>query len=95
MARQLLSIALTVDQHDDGDFYWMLLESFDNSMEFESFDNSMEFESLMESASGFETYIEALDAGYLMLKRLSDDLAIGPQDEFDDPGDPANSVNRP
>ncbi|CAN7681851.1 hypothetical protein LJR084_005631 [Variovorax sp. LjRoot84] len=86
MARQLLSIALTVDQHDDGDFYWMLLESFDNSMEFES---------LMESASGFETYIEALDAGYLMLKRLSDDLAIGPQDEFDDPGDPANSVNRP
>ena len=69
MARQFLSIALTVDQHDDGDFYWMLLESFDNSMEFES---------LMESASGFESYVEALDAGYVMLKRLSDDLGVGP-----------------
>jgi len=78
MARQLLSIALTVEQHDDGGFYWVLLESFDYSMEFES---------LMESASGFATYVEALDAGYLMLKRLSDDLSVGPQDDLGDLGE--------
>ena len=76
MTRQLVSIALTVDRHDDGRFYWILIESFDHSMVFEP---------LMESADGYATYIEALDAGYATLKRMPDDLAVGPQDEADGP----------
>ncbi|WP_436823489.1 hypothetical protein [Variovorax sp. DT-64] len=75
MARPLLSIALTVDQHDEGDFYWVLIESFDRSMEFEP---------LMESGKGFATYIGALEAGFLALKALSDDLMTGPRDEVDE-----------
>jgi hypothetical protein len=77
MAGQLISISLTVDQHDAGDYFWVLLESFDNSMEFEP---------LMEAATGFATYGDALHAGYVVLKGLSDDLDIGPreEDEVDD-----------
>jgi len=75
MAGQLISIALTVDQHDAGDYFWVLLESFDNSMEFEP---------LMEAATGFATYGDALQAGYVVLKGLSDDLSMGPREEGDD-----------
>lgn len=75
MAGQLISIALTVDQHDAGDYFWVLLESFDNSMEFEP---------LMEAATGFATYAEALQAGYVVLKGLSEDLNVGPREEVDD-----------
>lgn len=76
MAGQLISIALTVDQHDAGDYFWVLLESFDHSMEFEP---------LMEAATGFATYADALHAGYVVLKGLSDDLGVGPREEGDDP----------
>ncbi|MGJ7556921.1 hypothetical protein ACSFBX_18630 [Variovorax sp. RB2P76] len=76
MAGQLISIALSVDQHDGGDYFWVLLESFDNSMEFES---------LMEAATGFPTYGEALQAGYAVLRGLSEDLNVGPREEADDP----------
>lgn len=72
MAGQLISIALTVDQHDAGDYFWVLLESFDNSMEFEP---------LMEAATGFATYADALQAGYIVLKGLSEDLDVGPREE--------------
>jgi len=75
MAGQLISIALTVDQHDAGDYFWVLLESFDNSMEFEP---------LMEAATGFSTYLEALQAGYAVLKGMSDDLNLGPREEGED-----------
>jgi len=75
MAGQLISIALTVDQHDAGDYFWVLLESFDNSMEFEP---------LMEAATGFTTYGDALQAGYVVLKGLSEDLGVGPREEGDD-----------
>jgi len=74
MAGQLISIALTVDQHDAGDYFWVLLECFDNSMEFEP---------LMEAATGFATYGDALQAGYVVLKGLSDDLKVGPREEGD------------
>ena len=77
MAGQLISIALTVDQPDAGDYFWVLLESFDNSMEFEP---------LMEAATGFATYGDALQAGYVVLKGLSDDLNAGPREEGDDSG---------
>ncbi|MBN8758628.1 MULTISPECIES: hypothetical protein [Variovorax] len=75
MAGQLISIALTVDQHDAGDYFWVLLESFDNSMEFEP---------LMEAATGFPTYVEALQAGYVVLKGMSEDLNVGPREEGDE-----------
>ena len=75
MAGQLISIALTVDQHDEGDYFWVLLESFDNSMEFEP---------LMEAATGFATYGDALQAGYVVLKGLSEDLNVGPREEVDE-----------
>lgn len=83
MARPLLSIALTVDQHEEGDFYWVLIESFDRSMEFEP---------LMESGKGFATYIEALEAGFAALKGLSDDLVTGPRDEIDEEEDDENGA---
>ncbi|NVM93079.1 hypothetical protein FHT32_006772 [Variovorax sp. SG517] len=75
MAGQLISIALTVEQHEAGDYFWVLLESFDNSMEFEP---------LMEAATGFATYAEALQAGYVVLKGLSEDLNVGPREEAGD-----------
>lgn len=76
MAGQLISIALTVDQHDDGDYFWVLLESFDHSMEFEP---------LMEAATGFASYADALQAGYAVLRGLSDDLGIGPREDDEEP----------
>jgi hypothetical protein len=79
MASYLLSLALTVEQHDDGPFFWVILESFDHSMVFEL---------LMESAHGFATYLEALNAGALALKAIADDPASGPREDIDDqPGD--------
>ncbi|QNK66814.1 hypothetical protein [Variovorax sp. PAMC26660] len=81
MTGQLISIALTVDQHDGGDYFWVLLESFDHSMEFEP---------LMEAAAGFSTYVDALQAGYAVLKGLSENLNIGPREEADDPVETAD-----
>ncbi len=73
MHRDLLSLALTVDRHDDGRYFWSILESFDHSREFES---------LMEAATGFPTYIAALQEGYAALIALSDDLDTGPLDDL-------------
>jgi hypothetical protein len=44
----------------------------------------MEFEPLMEAAKGFPTYAEALQAGYVVLRGLSDDLGVGPREEADE-----------
>ena len=85
MARPLLSIALTVDQHEEGDFYWVLIESFDHSMEFEP---------LMESGKGFATYLEALEAGFAALKGMSQDLVMGPRDEVDEDENGAGEAAR-
>ncbi len=78
MASYLISLALTVEQHEDGTFFWVILESFDHSMEFEL---------LMESAHGFPTYVAALDAGALALKAIADDPASGPREEIEDQAD--------
>jgi hypothetical protein len=75
MNDQLLSIALSVEQFDGGAFHWVLLESFDYSMEFEE---------LMTSAAGFASYVEALDAGLIVLKSLSTNPTVGPRDAADD-----------
>jgi hypothetical protein len=68
---ELLSLALTVDRHADGDYFWAILESFDHSNEFEC---------LMEAATGFSTYLAALKAGYVALVALSEDPDSGPLD---------------
>lgn len=75
MPSYLLSLALTVEEHDDGTFFWVILESFDRSMVFEL---------LMESAHGFPSYIDALDSGALALKAIADDPDCGPREEIDD-----------
>lgn len=70
----LLSVALTVDQLDGGEFHWLILESFDHSMEFEQ---------LTASALCYGTYVEALEAGFEVLKAMSPDPRVGPR-EIDD-----------
>lgn len=72
MRGQLISIALTVDQHDAGDYFWVLLESFEDPKQFES---------LLEAATGFPTYVDALQAGFAVLKGLPEDLDVGPREE--------------
>lgn len=71
MRGQLLPIALTVEQHEAGDYFWVLLESYDEPREFDS---------LLEAATGFPTYAEALQAGFVVLKGLSEDLNVGPRE---------------
>ncbi len=84
MSSHLLSLALTVEQHGEADFSWVILESFD-------FSNT--FEVLMESVHGFRTYIEALDAGHAAIKLLSTDLDIGPREEIPDDCDFCEDTN--
>jgi hypothetical protein len=72
----LLSVALTVDQLDGGEFHWLLLESFDHSMEFEQ---------LTASAVCYGTYVEALEAGFEVLKAMSPDPRVGPREIDDHP----------
>lgn len=74
---QLLSVALTVDLLDGGEFHWVIIESFDHSMEFES---------LAASVIGYETYIEALEAGFEVLRGMSPDPRLGPRDSDEDSG---------
>lgn len=78
MASHLISLALTIEQHEDGTFFWVILESFDHSMVFEL---------LMESAHGFSSYVDALDAGALAVKAIADDPECGPREDIDDPLD--------
>jgi len=73
MGGELLSIALTVEQHESGSYYWVLVE-------FEGEDSVCE--RLLEAAAGFPTYLDALQAGYVVLKGLSGDLDVGPRDEL-------------
>lgn len=77
-ADQLLSVALTVDQLDGGEFHWVIVESFDHSMEFEQ---------LAASVIGYSTYIEALEAGFEVLKGMSHDPRLGPRDFDERSGD--------
>ena len=70
------AVALTVDQLDGGEFHWLLLESFDHSMEFEQ---------LTASAVCYGTYVEALEAGFGVLKAMSPDPRVGPREIDDHP----------
>ncbi len=59
----------------------------------ESFDFSSTFEVLMESAHGFPTYVEALDAGHAAIKLLSTNLDTGPREEIHDDYDFCEETN--
>ncbi len=72
MARRLLSLAVTVDQHDSGDYAWRILESPDHYAEFEA---------LVEGAVLYDTYADALKAGCDALLALCEDPLVGPVDE--------------
>ncbi len=58
----LPALALTVDRHDDGHYFWAVLESFDRSETYER---------LFESSTGFTTYVAALQAGSAALAVLA------------------------
>lgn len=72
MARRLLSLALTVDQHDSGDYAWRILESPDHLAEFEP---------LIEGALLYTTYVDALKAGCDALLALCEDPLVGPMED--------------
>lgn len=72
MPRRILPIALTVEHHDEGHYYWVLLEALEAPGLYET---------LMESASGFSTYGEALAAGCAALKGLCHNPERGPQEK--------------
>jgi hypothetical protein len=75
MTSRLLSLAVTVDQHDCGDYYWQILESHDHLAEFEL---------LVEGARPHATYIDALRDGCEALAALCEDPLVGPtQEEVD------------
>jgi hypothetical protein len=66
----LRNISLSVDESDPGCFYWVLMESLEDSTIFQ------ELSAAPESAP---TYEAALDAGVVALKALSENLTVGPQ----------------
>ena len=66
----LRNISLSVDESDPGCFYWVLMESVEDSTIF------MELSVAQES---LPTYEAALDAGVVALKAMSENLTVGPQ----------------
>lgn len=57
----LRQIALTVDEQDHGHFYWVLIESKDDARIYEE---------LKAAPEPFGTYMEALEAGFVELRRM-------------------------
>ena len=66
----LRNISLSVDESDPGCFYWVLMESVEDSTIFK------ELSVAQESSPTYET---ALNAGVIALKALSENLTVGPQ----------------
>ena len=66
----LRNISLSVDESDPGCFYWVLMESVEDSTIFK------ELSVAQESSATYET---ALNAGVIALKALSENLTVGPQ----------------
>ena len=75
MTSRLLSLAVTVNQHDCGDYYWQILESHDHSAEFEL---------LVECARPDATYRDALKNGSEALAALCEDPLVGPRQANDE-----------
>ncbi len=85
MAQDILPLALMVERHSSGGYYWVLLESLD-------YDD--EFQRLLEGSQNFATYQAALQDGCEALLRMLPDPSIGPQAERDQPqedDDPAGN----
>jgi len=70
----LRSIAVTVDEPDPGNFYWVLLES-------QGRDDA--FRLLNSAPRGLDTYEGALQEGVNELRRMCAARALGPRREFD------------
>lgn len=66
----LRNISLSVDESDPGCFYWVLMESVEDSTIFKEVSVAQE---------SSPTYEAALNAGVIALKALSENLTVGPQ----------------
>ena len=66
----LRNISLSVDESDPGCFYWVLMESVEDSTIFKELSVAQE---------SSPTYENALNAGVIALKALSENLTVGPQ----------------
>jgi hypothetical protein len=73
MTQRLLQIAVTVERHVDGRYFWRILDVVDGEF----------VEPLVEGVTLFPTYADALIAGAQMLLSLCDDPEAGPVDDFD------------
>ena len=69
MTSRLLSLAVTVNQHECGDYYWQILESHEDPSDFEL---------LVEAARPDATYSDALTNGCKALTALCADPLVGP-----------------
>ena len=74
MAQEILPLALMVERHSSGGYYWVLLESLE-------YDD--EFLRLLEVSQNFTTYQAALQDGCGALLRMLPDPSIGPRAEED------------
>ena len=72
MAQEILPLALMVERHSSGGYYWVLLESLE-------YDD--EFQRLLEGSQNFPTYQAALQDGCDALLRMLPDPSVGPQAE--------------
>ena len=75
MTQRLLHIAVTVERHVDGRYFWRILEVLDGRF----------VEPLVEGVTLFPTYADGLIAGAQMLMSLCDDPEAGPVDDSDGP----------
>jgi hypothetical protein len=65
----LRSISITVDEPEEGSFFWQLLEY-----------NGLDWEQLQFAERPAATYSKAMAEGLLALQALIDDLDIGPRE---------------
>lgn len=75
MTNYLRTISVSVDETDPGSFFWVLMESTEDSTIFSD---------LASSETPEATWEAALDAGVTALKVLAPDRAIGPRGEVED-----------
>ena len=75
MTDHLRRIALTVVESDPGAFHWVLIESTEDATVFED---------LRASEKSFDTYWDALKAGFESMQAYAQDLQVGPRTSGED-----------
>lgn len=84
----LRNIAVTIDECDPGQFFWLLIASDGDAVVYD--------ETIGQSEEHFPTYAEALHAGVEALKASIADLTIGPRVEGEDEdADPVGVQDNP